>query len=33
MNRIIKDDLYRYIGNESNSIVKQIRYILFTPGF
>ena len=33
MNQIIKDDLYRYIGNESNSIVKQIRYILFTPGF
>lgn len=33
MNRIIKEDLYRYIGNECNSIWKQWRYKLFTPGF
>lgn len=33
MNKLIKQDLYRYIGYESNSILKQIRYILFTPGF
>ena len=33
MNQIIKDDLYRYIGKDCYSIIKQIRYILFTPGF
>ena len=33
MNTIIKQDLYRYIGDDCNNILKQIRYILFTPGF
>ena len=33
MNQIIKNDLYRYIGKDCNSIVPQFRYILFTPGF
>lgn len=33
MRQIIKDDLYRYIGDECNNITSQIRYILFTPGF
>ena len=33
MNKIIMDDLYRYIGNKSNSLLQQLRYILFTPGF
>ena len=33
MNQIIKYDLYRYIGKDCYSIIKQIRYILFTPGF
>lgn len=33
MNTIIKQDLYRYIGNDCNNFLKQIRYILYTPGF
>lgn len=33
MKHIIKQDLYRYIGNDCNSFIKQLRYILFTPGF
>lgn len=33
MNQIIKTDLYRYIGEGCSSILKQIRYIIFTPGF
>ena len=33
MNKIILDDLYRYIGEESQSLLKQWRYIIFTPGF
>lgn len=33
MEQIIKNDLYRYIGKQSESIWMQIRYIIFTPGF
>lgn len=33
MDKLIRKDLYRYIGNDCNKIIKQIRYILFTPGF
>lgn len=33
MNKILKNDLYRYIGNQCESIFFQLRYILFTPGF
>lgn len=33
MDRIILDDLYRYIGKDSRSLLKQWRYIIFTPGF
>lgn len=33
MNKIIKEDLYRYIGNRCNNVWMQIRYIIFTPGF
>lgn len=33
MHKIIKEDLYRYIGKECNSILMQLRYIIFTPGF
>ncbi len=33
MNKIIKDDLYRYIGNKCNNIFWRLRYIYFTPGF
>lgn len=33
MNLFIKRDLYRYIGNDSNRFLYQLRYVLFTPGF
>lgn len=33
MNHYIKQDLFRYIGKEADSILMQIRYVLFTPGF
>lgn len=33
MNSIIRKDLYRYIGSGCNNFAKQLRYILFTPGF
>jgi serine O-acetyltransferase len=33
MNKILKDDLYRYVGDKSNSIITRWRYILFTPGY
>lgn len=33
MNKIIKQDLYRYIGSDCNRLAKQLRYIFFTPGF
>ena len=33
MKEVIKQDLYRYIGKDCNSLIKQLRYILFTPGF
>ena len=33
MNGLIKRDLYRYIGNDSNRFLYQLRYVLFTPGF
>ena len=33
MNSLIKRDLYRYIGNDSNRFFYQLRYVLFTPGF
>lgn len=33
MKKIIKDDLYRYIGDDCNKWSQQIRFILFTPGF
>lgn len=33
MNKSIKCDLYRYIGNDCLKLRCQIRYILFTPGF
>lgn len=33
MNSSIKRDLYRYIGNDCNRLLLQVRYILFTPGF
>lgn len=33
MDSIIKDDLYRYIGNDNKKFMLQLRYFLFTPGF
>lgn len=33
MRDILKKDLYRYIGDGNKSILQQLRYILFTPGF
>lgn len=33
MNSIISKDLFRYIGDANKSLLKQLRYILFTPGF
>ena len=33
MNSIIQKDLYRYIGNASNSLLQRIRYVFFVPGF
>ncbi len=33
MNKIIRQDLYRYIRNDCNRLLFQIRYIPFTPGF
>lgn len=33
MHSKIKNDLYRYIGNDSRRVLMQIRYILFVPGF
>lgn len=33
MNRILADDLYRYEGKRSKSIIVRLKYIIFTPGF
>lgn len=33
MNKLIKDDLYRYIGTDCNRLLSQLRYVIFTPGF
>ena len=33
MNKIIKEDLYRYIGNNCEKLRWRLRYIYFTPGF
>lgn len=33
MNSLIKKDLFRYIGDDCNKIVMQLRYIFFTPSF
>ena len=33
MNKILMDDLYRYIGDLNKSLILRWRYILFTPGF
>lgn len=33
MNNYIKRDLYRYIGDECDKFLLQVRYVLFTPGF
>lgn len=33
MNRAVKDDLYRYIGDDCHKIRWQLRYFLLTPGF
>jgi serine O-acetyltransferase len=33
MNTILHDDLYRYVGEKSKSLITRIRYILLTPGF
>lgn len=33
MNATLLSDLYRYIGKENRSVLKQLRYIFFTPGF
>lgn len=33
MNKILKDDLYRYVGKRNNRLLVRLRYIFFTPGF
>jgi len=33
MTDILQKDLYRYEGEKSRSLLTQLRYILFTPGF
>ena len=33
MRKEIKEDLYRYVGKESEKLFVQLRYFLFTPGF
>lgn len=33
MREYCKKDLYRYIGLECHSIIKQLRYVFFVPGF
>lgn len=33
MNEIIKSDLYRYVGKTNSSLLVQLRYFFFTPGF
>lgn len=33
MRKEIKEDLYRYVGKDSEKLFIQIRYFLFTPGF
>lgn len=33
MNNIIQQDLYRYEGERSRSLIIKLRYFLFTPGF
>lgn len=33
MDKLIKIDLYRYVGNNCNSLWVQLRYFFFTPGF
>lgn len=33
MDQCIKEDLYRYEGERCNSIIIQLRYLFFTPGF
>lgn len=33
MRKEIKEDLYRYVGNECENFFTQLRYVIFTPGF
>ncbi len=33
MKKILKADLYRYIGDRSDELLWQLRYFFFTPGF
>lgn len=33
MHSQIKQDLFRYVGEGCNSLLTQLRYVLFTPGF
>ena len=33
MNDQIKQDLFRYVGNDCHRLLMQLRYIIFTPGF
>lgn len=33
MNKSIKEDLYRYIGDDCHKLLWRLRYIYFTPGF
>lgn len=33
MTKILKKDLYRYIGEKNKSYLMRVRYFLFTPGF
>lgn len=33
MNAILRQDLYRYIGDRNRSYLSRLRYIWFTPGY
>lgn len=33
MNKICKEDLYRYEGDRCNSLLVQLKYLFFVPGF
>lgn len=33
MKKILQQDLFRYIGDDCNTFINRLRYILFTPGF